>query len=556
MSNGIAFKNALPGTVAPLVSRPKSQVQKRSIPQTDSKHSLGSPSLSSTISRQFSGITRRRGFQCNIHARGLVSRSVRRIRGQCLLLMLPVSILAKTVADSAVIVLPKTYTIMSNDTVEVVVEPSCSVDAVLPTVQWWPNRVDTLAILRNSPFRSVWNTRGIPDQDQFHLQFGYILHLPSGDTVVSPPSPHRWVLLRTPKFSDKRYACRHVPPGREMEIDGNLSEWDRYQTLDLGPGKEVKCTWKSAAFYVGARIIDNSPSPRDRVELMFDLKESDGVFLDIDHRVYSFSPRSRSFVWAIERTDSGGRAVDSIIIRTDDEMEWRARSYSGGYALEVRIPFAIMSELEFPPGKLGFDVAVTDWDGRRESTVTWSGVEPSARHMPAAWGSVTLHQPMFPLKLTLVFLLGILAVTGVAVGIVTVRRMHRDWKARKAAQRPKSPPVREAIRLINENAADPGFTADIAADRLKISTEELNLRFTLEIDSDFPRMLTAARVARAKQLLREETLELSRVAGLCGYSDRGRFETDFVAIVGVRPGEFRRIRLEEKAEEKNEEEES
>lgn len=461
---------------------------------------------------------------------------------------------AETIADSAAIILPGTYTIVSADSVPVLVEPSCSVDAVLPTVRWWPDRVDTLAFLRDAPFRAVWNSRGVTDQDQFHLQFGYILHLPSGDTVVSPPTPHRWVLLRTPKSSNKHYACRHIPPGREIEIDGMLSEWDRYETLDLGTGKKVKCTWTSAAFYVGARIVDQTPTPEDRVELMFDLKKSESVFLDIDHRVYSFSPRARSFVWAIEQTDSGGRAVDSIIIRTDEEMEWRARSIPNGYILEVRIPFSVISELEFAPKRLGFDVAVTDWDHRRESTVTWSGVEPSARHIPAAWGTVTLHQPMFPLKLTLLFLLGILAVIGIVVALVTLRRMRRDRMARKAALRPKSPIVQETIRLMDEHAVDPHFSVQTVATQLNVTSEELNGRLAHEMNADFDRLLTAARVGFAKKLLREDEPEVSRVATLCGYMDGENFKTDFTTIVGASPEEFRRIRLEERAEEESEEE--
>ncbi len=470
-----------------------------------------------------------------------------------LLLVLPTALRAENVADSATIVLPETYTIVSTDTISVLVEPRCSVVSVLPTVRLWPDRVDTLATLYDSPFRTVWRTRGIPDQDQFYLQFGYILHLPSGDTIVSPPSPHRWVLLRNPKSSGKRYACRHVPPGREIEIDGELSEWNRYKTFDMGAEHEVRCTWTSAAFYVGARILDDSPSPKDRVELMFDLKKSESVFLDIDHRVYSFAPRSRSFVWAIEQTDSGGRAVDSVIIRTEEEMEWRALTMPDGYVLEVRIPFPIISELEFPPKRLGFDVAVTDWNSGRETSVTWSGTEPSARHMPAAWGTVTLHQPMFPLKLTLVSLLGILAVIGIVVALVTLRRMRRDRMARKAALRPKSPIVQETIRLIDEHSVDPHFSAQTVATQLSVAAEELNDRLAHEMNADFDRLLTAARVARAKQLLREDTPELSRVPTLCGYTDEKRFENDFTTIVGASPEEFRRIRLEERAEEEREE---
>lgn len=53
--------------------------------------------------------------------------------------------------------------------------------------------------------------------------------------------------------------------------------------------------------------------------------------------------------------------------------------------------------------------------------------------------------------------------------------------------------------------------------------------------------LTGQRVERAKQLLNSQTLSLVEVAMVCGFADQSHFTRVFKAVVGVTPGEWRRI---------------
>ena len=55
------------------------------------------------------------------------------------------------------------------------------------------------------------------------------------------------------------------------------------------------------------------------------------------------------------------------------------------------------------------------------------------------------------------------------------------------------------------------------------------------------RWLTSLRVERAKTILREDAISLIDIAFNCGFSSHAHFSNTFRQIVGVTPGEYRRI---------------
>jgi YesN/AraC family two-component response regulator len=63
--------------------------------------------------------------------------------------------------------------------------------------------------------------------------------------------------------------------------------------------------------------------------------------------------------------------------------------------------------------------------------------------------------------------------------------------------------------------------------------------FHRELDSTFLRYLTAIRIAKARQLLINTSLQVSEVGALVGYGTAKNFRCTFKRVVGVTPSAFR-----------------
>lgn len=142
-------------------------------------------------------------------------------------------------SDSAVIISPKHHTILNQDSVEYTIGPACEVSGVILYVNYYPFKTDTIAYLTKAPFSAQWNCAHIPDQDQLHLQFGYILYHVNGDTITAPPQPHHWIIDRTIKKSTKRYLCKQARSNYEICIDGKLDEWKRFRSENFPLGRRI-----------------------------------------------------------------------------------------------------------------------------------------------------------------------------------------------------------------------------------------------------------------------------------------------------------------------------
>jgi AraC-like DNA-binding protein len=458
-------------------------------------------------------------------------------------------------ADSARIVSPSRPRVLEGNAVTVRVEPACTVSVVELLVRYYPWRVDTLARLGAPPYSATWHFAGLPDQDQLHLQFGYILYHPGGDTIESPPLPNNWVIDRDPDPSRRRFVCRRGIADSAFVIDGEGGEWKRFPATPVGDAGQFRCAWTAGQFFVAVEVSDPVVTPFDRVELMFDLKRQRTSFAGIDQRIISFGPKNRSFAWAVEPGNDLSTRIDSIIIRIQEEMEWRSRVTPGGYRVEARIPFCVLSDLEFPQKRMGFELCIVNRDGENATpqVTSWAGIPPAARHNPSEWGTLSLRQRMPALKV----LLG--ALLFVALGIIALlltlvlRGRHRESRYARQERQGYSPRVRDIVDHMEKHHTDPTFDITALAGMTGLERDDIREVLVNELETTCERMLEQMRVRTAKHLLRDSEDALARVADAAGFPDSATFVKTFSYHAGVPPDEWRRTRREEDAEEEEEE---
>jgi len=87
-----------------------------------------------------------------------------------------------------------------------------------------------------------------------------------------------------------------------------------------------------------------------------------------------------------------------------------ARKYAvtpDGYVVEAAIPFSLISNIDFPKSKIGFDVTVMNVDEGGKDTLfySWAGAGRFTRYSPRAWGEARVIQAALALKIVLIFVL-------------------------------------------------------------------------------------------------------------------------------------------------------
>ncbi len=455
-------------------------------------------------------------------------------------------------ADSAIVVRPAYRSVLDAPSVDYAIEPRCPIRRAELYVCYYPATVETLARRASPPYAATWNMAAIGEQDQLSLYFGYTLFHTNGDTIVSPPLVNRWAVDRRKPPSSKRAVCRQLAPKREIGIDGKSGDWKGFRRRPIGHHAAFACTWTPAAFYILVDVRDGDVTVWDRVETHFDLRRTRTALAGAEHRLISFGPKSRSFSTAVALTDSGPAQLDSIIVRISDEMDWRCGVRPDGYTIEARIPFCVLSDLEFPPAKFGFDVAVLDKrDDRRSrlTAATWSGVSPAARHSPAHWATIALRQVMLPLKITLVGLLAAVFAVILLILAILVHQKHKERYYQKLARRPLPPAARKALECIDVHCAEPDFSLGAAARKLGESEAELKRTLKAEAGAAFEDLVALARTRKAKNLLRTTAQPVNEIAAACGFAQTAAFAATFKRIAGIAPEQYRASRLQEALEE-------
>ena len=454
-------------------------------------------------------------------------------------------------SDSAVIISPKHHTILNQGSVEYTISPACEVREVLLYVNYYPFKTDTIDYVTKAPFSAQWSTASIPDQDQLHLQFGYILYHVNGDTITSPPQPHHWIIDRTIKKSTKRYLCKQARSNDEICIDGKLDEWKRFRSENSPLGGGFKCSWTGSNFFLAVEVYDPFVTVADRLEISFDLTHSQTRFFDINHRIISFAPKSRSFSWAIDISDTGYTQLDSIIIRIDEEMEWRGSLTDYGYIIEARIPFCVLSALEFPQKRFGFDLSVIDINNTNQKepdVYTWSGAQPSGRHNPNEWGAIILRQHFFPLKLLLILSLFIVAILIITMISLILYRKQKELFYKKVEKKELSPILKEIMHIIENNIEKQELNPKYISNKYGCSVSEVEKTFSQELGTSCAKVIRFSRIKKAKLYLLIPDFKIENSAHAVGFADTNVFVKAFKEFAGVTPEVWRRNRLEDSLE--------
>jgi two-component system response regulator YesN len=98
--------------------------------------------------------------------------------------------------------------------------------------------------------------------------------------------------------------------------------------------------------------------------------------------------------------------------------------------------------------------------------------------------------------------------------------------------------LRRARRAIRERLAE-DLRLEDAAREAGLSPSYFSAVFKAETGEGFAACLAAARVARAKELLKEPSIPLVEVAGMVGFHDQSYFGRVFKSLVGMTPGRYR-----------------
>lgn len=149
----------------------------------------------------------------------------------------------------------------------------------------------------------------------------------------------------------------------------------------------------------------------------------------------------------------------------------------------------------------------------------------------------------------------VLAALGKAVGIVEAKRLERIEHERLREQLESVLPAalshvgpagetrqksiaRAAREYVEQHYAEPLSLTDVS-DHLNFSPGYLGAIFKAEYGIPIKAYLRRVRIARAKELMRDPTLNLTEVALRVGFEDISYFSQSFLEETGVRPSEYR-----------------
>ncbi|MDR2579151.1 MAG: hypothetical protein LBC70_10160 [Chitinispirillales bacterium] len=496
------------------------------------------------------------------------------------------------VADKARIVSPEIRSVLSGDAVTYEIEPKLPVDSVKLFVRHSQTLADTLGVFTSPPFRAVWDCSKVPDQDQLHLQFGYILY--SGDSLVvtSPPLPHRYVLDRGRKPSKKVYEVKQldimgafniragwtvreddegVAAPASFEIDGDWSKWEGVEGQDIGDIAHFRMLWTGARLFFIIRVKDSSITPLDFVGLHLDMNRERGRFQDINHRNLRFNPISRSRSYTVELTSDGFVHADSVNMAVSEEIRWNAAfdPDGRGYTIEVSLPFVVLADIVYAPGRFGFDVTVMNVDRvskningidtiiETSSFYSWAGSGRFDRYNPRHWGTARVVQTAAWLKNLFFIVIGLSVLAFLAfMAQMMVAERRKDGLD---FELPRKGGLAEAVvECIENGLPDTKFCLEDVLKSVGAREDEVVSAIQKSHDSTFDRLLEFKRLKHSQKLMRDSSLDIEKIAGLCGFVSVDAYRKSYKALMNVDPDVSRTAALDkirEDAEEKRRDDE-
>jgi AraC-like DNA-binding protein len=462
----------------------------------------------------------------------------------------------KITADSAKIISPEIRSIVSVDTMPIEVVPRCPVDSITVLIRYSGKKIDTLGTFSHPPYRAIWNCKNIPDQDQMNLQPGYILFHKSGLKIISPPLAHRWVLDRKMEISKKKYRAFQKDAPDTSSIDGDIEDWKNVQASKIGDKGYFKVFWSGKNIFLAAWIFDNSVTYRDFVEFHFDIYNNKNEFAGINHRSISFGPRLRSNCFTVNLTDSGFILADSVNVLISREMRWAKRIYPDGYSIEVSVPVFVLSDLQYPPKSIGFDISVIDVDehSNEEFFASWSGSEISNRYNPSQWGNLVLEQAMYPLRMAVISGITLfLIVISILIGIQLIQ-YYKNRNTEQTCQKEYSEFMNSILECIQKSLYDPQLSPSTIANSLSCTTEEITNSIHNEAECTFEQFVCFQKIKLARALLRETDHSLEKISEMTGFKNVKDFNRFFTETTRSTPEKYRQIKRDESDSESEENE--
>jgi AraC-like DNA-binding protein len=98
--------------------------------------------------------------------------------------------------------------------------------------------------------------------------------------------------------------------------------------------------------------------------------------------------------------------------------------------------------------------------------------------------------------------------------------------------------VREVVRLVAENFADPDLSLRSVARRLPASPSKLSYVLNRQVGVSFRQLLRQVRIEEAKHMLSSHKYSVKEVAARVGFSDSHYFSRSFKAVTGMSATEF------------------
>jgi AraC-like DNA-binding protein len=445
-----------------------------------------------------------------------------------------------TTGDSAFFKLPAARTLLTGTSATLEVVPHCATDSVTIFIRHSYTITDTLIRLSTPPYSTEWNFAGLPDHDQIHLQFGYLLHHSSGKTIISAPLPHQWAIDRTTRLSRKKYHCRQIVSPDSVFIDGKLDEWKRARRARINEHSTFALMWTSAFLYFAAEVRLHDINPADIIELHLDPYFTRESFASEKHRSVRFGPRSRSFCFAACPDSSTGmyRQCDSIASLLLDGISWGVTFSDSGYIIEAALPFYSLSDLDFPKLRFGLDVTT------RAGTTpahhkSWAGSGEFNRYNPSEWGTVVLHQALLPLKIALILSSIIISILLIIIIFVFIRHFYHTRRSEMKEMKGEPLMLLKIRECVGEHLADTGLNVKTTATATGLTQEQIEQVLHEELDSSFEQFLTFCRVNRAKELLWDFDMDFSEISLECGFSSPAEMEECFRRILRTDPVSFR-----------------
>ena len=451
-------------------------------------------------------------------------------------------------ADSAKIISPALRSAISACPAVYEIEPMLPVDSALLFVRHSRGQTDTLAVVASPPYKAVWNCAGVPDQDQTHLQFGYALYRGDSLVIVSPPTPHRWTLMRGKPASRLRpYRIKPLTAADGFEVDCDTSKWSGVEGAAIVGGNTeavFKLLWTGAKLHFIAQVRDNSVNNGDFVELHLDMHGDRSVFPGINHRSLRFSPRGRHVFFVGEFADGKYTPSDSITRLLKDEVEWKASVNPDGYVVEAAIPFYTLSDIDFPPPEIGFDVSVMDANGDEETFYSWSGAERFTRYSPSRWGTARIKDAVAGLKYVLVFALFISAFAIIAFVAYLVFSHRQESKEHKAEIKGVSPLTESVVEQIEKQLSNADLRISDIAKSVNISPEKIVVALMNDLGCTFEQQLTYKRLKHSQKLMRDPEITIEEIAKRCGFADVYTYKQSYIAQMKVDPEVSKKAVLE------------